>query len=1199
MHVWQRDASAGVKRTLVVAQDDPRDGGLALVFTMQDAQRCALSLKPASGVAWDKMRRVSALPLMGLLGLLRVQNGADARGAALTADTFLVGVSGSERVGALYGDAQIHRVRSTAFFCINRTVWTEETMAQAALDPADYGRAPPPGGAADDACAPLRKYLGSGSFYFEQDGASNLTQRLMHAAGPLDHSADTHERQYDSQYAWNAHMIQPILTFRSRLDAAQRAALDDAAFFVRARHVPLTRQVLVIQGYVGIREIALSDVRARERCTLAVISRLSARKAGTRFNARGLDDEGNAANLVETETLLSHGDLRFSFVQIRGSVPLFWEQQGLQALNARIQVTRTGAAAQPAFERHMQQLIDEYGRVFALDLLGTRDAESALSAAYVKHVDTLLRAWGGSETTPDERPLRYHNFDFHSVAKATYGLDGAREELERLNNVQGQRQHNGYTLARARADTTPEVVTAQRGVLRINCFDCLDRTNIVEGFLSHTALRDWFRRVVHGADVPARIADDRALAQLRAAANLPGALWPAHGHLWAANGDGACAGERLTSALSQISTGTGSLNSDYMRSGVKKSFAGRLGDAAKSASRCVPRASRTDASMYMNNFQDRGKQEAIDLLLGWRMGQAPVQLYDPLYSRVERAMARHTPEYSAVRPLDVLLGTYNVNAQTPPADADLRPWLAHAATERPHIVALSFQEVVPLTAQQLLGSPAEPMRLWEAAALRALNAPDGAADATYMVLRHEVMFATTLLVLLRADMLPYVRTVEGSTKKTGFRGIGGNKGGVAVRLEAHDTSVCFVGAHLAAGTSHAMERNSDYAAIVRDVCFPRGRPLTAHDHIFWVGDMNYRLDSLGSEEVRALAEGIDSSAYVADSAAAHADGALAKLLAHDQLLRVVQGGQAFTGYMEAPIRFPPTYKYDLHSDAYDSSEKLRPPAWTDRILFRSTLAEPERTPIRVYVYGCADVRISDHRPVYALLAMDAFVIDELRRDDMYAEVLAAAKRAVGEDDAASDESDASEDAFPAGRVGARASTRALDSLVDLSVSNDARRAPPIPARRPRAQPTRSADPPCLPPPSDDMQQWWNEGDALRPQPDAGGGNPFAQAAAGSAVPRTESPSKKGIAPAVPTRPGSRAAPPPSGGEMQAPVRTGASPDSARRSGDAGDDAARGDARSAQDAAADDAEEASNRKTGGDPALRTQRLQPPPIPTRPT
>ena len=47
--------------------------------------------------------------------------------------------------------------------------------------------------------------------------------------------------------------------------------------------------------------------------------------AGTRYLSRGLDDDGNVANFVETEQLLIYRDQVYSFVQIRGSVPLFWQ----------------------------------------------------------------------------------------------------------------------------------------------------------------------------------------------------------------------------------------------------------------------------------------------------------------------------------------------------------------------------------------------------------------------------------------------------------------------------------------------------------------------------------------------------------------------------------------------------------------------------------------------------------------------------------------------------------------------------------------------------------------------------------------------------------------------------------------------------------------------------------------------------------
>ena len=64
-----------------------------------------------------------------------------------------------------------------------------------------------------------------------------------------------------------------------------------------------------------------------------------------------------------------------------------------------------------------------------------------------------------------------------------------------------------------------------------------------------------------------------------------------------------------------------------------------------------------------------------------------------------------------------------------------------------------------------------------------------------------------------------------------------------------------------------------------------------------------------------------------------------KMYAHQQkkapfLTCFVPPCKVFRAFIEAKISFPPTYKYDLFSDDYDTSEKLRIPAWTDRVLWR-------------------------------------------------------------------------------------------------------------------------------------------------------------------------------------------------------------------------------------------------------------------------
>lgn len=57
-------------------------------------------------------------------------------------------------------------------------------------------------------------------------------------------------------------------------------------------------------------------------------------------------------------------------------------------------------------------------------------------------------------------------------------------------------------------------------------------------------------------------------------------------------------------------------------------------------------------------------------------------------------------------------------------------------------------------------------------------------------------------------------------------GATGNKGGVAIRLLFHTTSICFVCSHFAAGQSQVKERNDDYNEITRRLTFPMVINLT-------------------------------------------------------------------------------------------------------------------------------------------------------------------------------------------------------------------------------------------------------------------------------------------------------------------------------------------------------------------------------------
>lgn len=69
----------------------------------------------------------------------------------------------------------------------------------------------------------------------------------------------------------------------------------------------------------------------------------------------------------------------------------------------------------------------------------------------------------------------------------------------------------------------------------------------------------------------------------------------------------------------------------------------------------------------------------------------------------------------------------------------------------------------------------------------------------------------------------------------------------------------------------------------------------------------------------------------------------ALLLRSDQLTleREKEENPVFEDFLEGEINFAPTYKYDLFSEDYDTSEKLRLPAWTDRVLWKRRMPQQD------------------------------------------------------------------------------------------------------------------------------------------------------------------------------------------------------------------------------------------------------------------
>ena len=319
-------------------------------------------------------------------------------------------------------------------------------------------------------------------------------------------------------------MIDPLIKFRSRLADHEKEALDASHILTSA-----------IRGFVSTILIPPSSSPVKASRTnlpsgLTLISRLSCRRAGTRFNSRGIDDDGYVANFVETETTFYQpSGLCFSYAQIRGSVPIFWEQApGLLPGQQKIQITRSAEATQPAFDKHFEQLSLNYGNVHILNLLSeTKPGEVEISARYRAHIaHSPLNQILGVVEEPDHRELQESHFDFHAETKGPGGYEAA-SLVRRL--IQNRAEGFAYFLSdevtspgpgTASSDKAshmgPTVVLQQEGVFRTNCLDCLDRTNLIQTIISQMAFESFLSH-----------RGERASAD----------FWMRHSSLWADNGD--------------------------------------------------------------------------------------------------------------------------------------------------------------------------------------------------------------------------------------------------------------------------------------------------------------------------------------------------------------------------------------------------------------------------------------------------------------------------------------------------------------------------------------------------------------------------------------------------------------------------------------------------------------------------------------
>ncbi|RKO93184.1 Endonuclease/exonuclease/phosphatase, partial [Blyttiomyces helicus] len=357
----------------------------------------------------------------------------------------------------------------------------------------------------------------------------------------------------------------------------------------------------------------------------------------------------------------------------------------------------------------------------------------------------------------------------------------------------------------------------------------------------------------------------------------------------------------------------------------------------------------------------------------------------------------------------IFVGSWNVNGQL--ASQSLTPWLETAEDEQPVIYVLGFQEL-DLSTEAYIYSDTGREGEWA----KAIDAAFEKTSCKYVKKASKQLVGMLIVLYVRAEEQEAVKEVSAEYVPTGLLGMMGNKGGTAIRFRFYDSYFSFVNSHLAADTSMVERRNQDFQEIRRRLAFPlpavyadytaytRANPWVTSlydcaaavgvgapgavgtaatigktatsiydvDHLFWMGDLNYRVP-LPDTEAKALL----------------AVGDLAQMLKFDQLSIEQNAGRVFGDFLEGPIKFEPTYKYDIGTSRFDSSEKRRSPSFCDRILwFRNPLRSHDPDWLRIEWYRSSmAMTLSDHKPIMGLYTLKVRKLDPVKlqavHDDIY------------------------------------------------------------------------------------------------------------------------------------------------------------------------------------------------------------------------
>ncbi len=352
----------------------------------------------------------------------------------------------------------------------------------------------------------------------------------------------------------------------------------------------------IINGFIGIKPILEYSI-GKAYCML--MSRKEHCRSGMRFIYRGADEKGHCANFAEIEEFLyleEQGVTKiYCFEQIRGSIPLRWEQKPACQLNPPIKFRGDANSNYDCLKLHFEEVAKYYGDCVVVNLIDKKKYQLKIGEQYQKMTLDYKKEISGKK----KEEIDFVWFDFHheckkmkyqniaKLFKASSVSKGLREFNYTIVEISDSLQDkiNSNNLTRQLLQAQPERLDfkqIQKGVFRTNCVDSLDRTNVVQTCFARYFLHKIFSDLkLEGSfnGEPFEIFKPEFEKIFK--------------NIWADNGD----------YISKAYSGTGAMKSDFVRTG-KRSTIGALNDGILTSTR-----------FYINNFCDGYNQDCHDYFL--------------------------------------------------------------------------------------------------------------------------------------------------------------------------------------------------------------------------------------------------------------------------------------------------------------------------------------------------------------------------------------------------------------------------------------------------------------------------------------------------------------------------------------------------------------------------------------------------------